>query len=128
MLGQWVIESAGTWTQAELPAADIAIKIAKQLGLDGLQLHRTRQIDQDVIDRYDLVIVMEAGHKEALSAEFPQIRSRLYMLSEIVDEISYDIPDPAYRSINPFDVGRNIQEMVTRGRDEILRRAHSSGE
>src|SRR5512145_1322078 len=64
--GIWVVESAGTWTTGGMPAPELSKKIAGELGLPGLENHRTRQVDLELLSRFDLSIVMEAGHKEAL--------------------------------------------------------------
>ena len=117
---KWSIESAGTWTTPGMPAPKIALQIANQLGLEGLERHLTRQVDQHLLNRFDLIIVMEAGHKEAISSEFPSSCKRLYLLSEIVDDFAYDIPDPVEPGINPSDVGRELHMLLTRGKEKIL--------
>ena len=84
---KWKVESAGTWTESGMHAPGIALQVARSLGLDGLESHLTRQVEQDLLDQFDLVIVMEKGHKEAIYTEFPSARQRLYLLSEIVEGI-----------------------------------------
>ena len=121
----WIVESAGTWTKNGMPAAKIALQTARQLGVHGLYGHRTRQISQDLLNQYDLVIMMERGHKESISIEFPSERQRLYLLSEIVDGVAYDIPDPGERGIHANDVGRELSLLITRGKEKILQLAKS---
>ena len=117
---KWIVESAGTWTKAGLPAPDITLKLANQLGLDGLDSHLTRQIDRKLLNQFDLIIVMELGHKEAICSEFPAVSGRLSLLAEIVDGFAYDIPDPADSGINPNEVGREIFMLTSRGKEKIL--------
>lgn len=124
---KWIVESAGTWTRAGLPAPHITLQIANQLGLDGLDRHLTRQVDQKLLNEFDLIIVMEMGHKEAIYSEIPSVGGRLYLLSEIVEDISYDIPDPSDSSIDPNDIGREICMLITRGKGKILELAESIG-
>jgi protein-tyrosine-phosphatase len=124
---KWIVESAGTWTRAGLPAPDIALQIANQLGLNGLDGHLTRQIDKKLLNEFDLIIVMENGHKEAICTEFPSVCDRLYLLSEVVDSSLYDISDPADPNINPKDVGGEIHMLITRGKGKILQLAESLG-
>jgi len=119
--GQWIVESAGTWVESGLPVPEITLKVADRLKLVGLNGHVTRQIDHDILDRFNLIIVMEMGQKEALQSEFPSVRDRLCMLSEIADGLSYDIADPAHPGVNPYEVGKEISGLVTRGTPEILR-------
>ena len=122
---KWKVESAGTWAENGLRAPGITLQVAASLGLSGLESHLTRQVDGDLLDPFDLIILMEVGHKEAIGSEFPSIRQRLYLLSEIVEGISYDIPDPAYLGVDPFDIGREIYEMIAQGKEKILQLAES---
>ena len=122
---KWRVASAGTWTESGMRAAGIASRVADSLGLGRLESHLTRQIEQDLLVQFDLVIVMEAGHKEALYSEFPSVRQRLYLLSELVDGIPYDIPDPADSGVDPFEVGREICTLLARGEEKILQVAES---
>lgn len=121
----WTIESAGTWTTSGMPAARLAVQAARQLGVYGLHGHRTRQIDEELLQKYDLVVVMEQGHKEAIASEFPSTRGRLYLLSEIAEGVPCDIPDPAQPGTNPVDVVRDIYGMVSRGKEKIMEMARS---
>lgn len=124
--GQWIVESAGTWVESGLPVPDITLKVADKLKLIGLDGHITRQIDTNILDRFHLIIVMEMGQKEALQSEFPSVRDRLCLLSEIADGLSYDIADPAHPGVNPYEVGKEISSLVTRGMPEILRLAQAN--
>jgi len=88
----WRVESAGTWAQQGLPADPLAQKAAKEIGLD-LQDHRTRSIDQTSLYDHDLIVVMEEGHKEALSVEFPECAGKIQLLTHLAGEIE-GVPDP----------------------------------
>ena len=122
---KWIIESAGTWTRDGMPAPKIALQVASQLGVERLDRHLTRQIDQHLLNRFDLIVVMETGHKEALCTEFPTVCTRLYLLAAIVDGLSYDIPDPADAGINPNEIGRDLDLLITKGKGKILQLAES---
>ena len=131
---EWIVESAGTWTTPGMPAATSALQIANQLRLAGLDCHLTRQLDQKMLDQFDLILVMEAGHKEAILTEFPSVCNRVYLLSELVDDFPYDIPDPVTPGIDPGEVGRDLHRILARGKKKILQLAvtlsglQSSGE
>ncbi len=116
--GTWSIASAGTWTTPGLPAAPLAIRLARQRGLS-LDGHRTYPVSQTLLATFDLVLVMDMGHKEALLAEFPFTASYLLLLSEVVDGIRYDISDPAN---SPDLAGKFLEELcevVERGYEKI---------
>jgi protein-tyrosine phosphatase len=118
----WVVESAGTWTKEGLSALLLAQQSAKRLGLQGLASHRSRQVSAELLKQYDLIIVMEAGHKEALNAEFRSVRSHIFMLSEVVENIQYDIPDPVLLAAPADGVGvaTKLYSLINNGADRIL--------
>lgn len=89
----WEVGSAGTWTKNGLPAIPEAVTKAASLGLD-ITNHRSRLITREMIAAADLVLVMEEGQKESLSAEFPDLRAKIRLLSQATRGVSYDIPDP----------------------------------
>lgn len=89
----WRVESAGIWTEPGLPADALAQRAAREIGLD-LRNHRTHSIDQIRLDEYDLIMVMEKDHKEALSAEFPEHEEKIHLLTHLAGEIE-DVPDPS---------------------------------
>jgi protein-tyrosine phosphatase len=123
--GVWIVESAGTWTKAGMPAPEISRQIASELGLSGLEDHRTRQVDQELLSQFDLSIVMEAGHKEALRIEFPSIKKRIYMLSEVVEDARFDIPDPAASDVDPNEVAIELKMLIGKGVNNIIHLAES---
>jgi protein-tyrosine-phosphatase len=122
---EWRVESAGTWTSDGLPALAMAQKNAEKLGIKGLELHRSRQVSKELLAQYDLIIVMESGHKEALVTEFKQARSRIYMLSEIVDGIQYDIPDPVMPGNRPQDISLELHSLINQGATKIINLART---
>ncbi len=124
-LEKWTIGSAGTWTESGMSAPGVTLRVARQLGLKGLERHRTRSISPKILEAADLIVVMEAGHKEAISIEFPAVRDRLYLLSEIVEGVAYDIPDPANPGIDPDAVGQGIHKLITQGKTKILQLAEA---
>jgi len=92
-LEDWDVWSAGTWTESGLPPAAAAVKAARRLGLD-IERHRSQSITSDLLLRSDLVIVMQASQQEAILVDFPHVAGKTMLLSEIVEGIAYDIPDP----------------------------------
>jgi protein-tyrosine phosphatase len=119
----WIVESAGTWTKDGMFAAAITLQAARQIGVHGLHGHRTRQITRELLERYDLILVMERGHRESICAEFPSVRERVSLLSEIVDGMPYDIPDAGERAVRAEDIGCEISGLIQRGKQKILKRA-----
>lgn len=120
---RWRVESAGTWAKNGLGAPGMTTRVADSLGLGGLGGHRTRQIEQELMEQFDLMVVMEMGHKEAICAEFPSVCRRVYLLSVIVDDLPYDIPDPAIRGVDPAAAGSIIFDLIARGKGKIQKLA-----
>jgi len=91
---RWRVNSAGTWTTEGRPAPNDAVEIARSFGIN-LDGHKTRMVNQKMIEEADLVLVMEEGHKEALQVEFPFAQKKIRLLSQVAQGLVYDIPDPA---------------------------------
>lgn len=123
--GTWIVESAGTWSMVGLSVPKLTRQAARQVGLAGLDRHHTKRIHQEMLNHFDLIIVMEAGHKEAISVEFPCARDRVYLLSEIVDGIPYDILDPADPDVDAYEIARELDRLITTGKEKILQLAAS---
>jgi len=119
----WRVESAGTWAKAGLHASMAAIQNANRLGLHILDDHITRQVDRQILEQFDLILVMERNHLEAIANEFPNIESRLVLLAQVVDDISYDIPDPADQVTDPNAVASELAALIDRGGKKILQSA-----
>jgi protein-tyrosine-phosphatase len=80
-------------------------------------------LDGKILEGFDLVIVMEAGQKEAIVNEFPARRRHVYLLSEVVDGIAYDIADPAIPGIDPDKVADEIYALINKGADRVMKLA-----
>ena len=122
-LEKWRLESAGTWTKPGLPASPLALQIGHRLSLGGLEGHITRQVNQKLLDQFDLILVMETGHLEAIASEFPNVFGRMMLLSEIVDGAPYSILDPADQGSDPDEVASELQMLIQKGGRKILKLA-----
>ena len=91
---QWKVSSAGTWTSPGRHVLSDAVELARSFGLN-IDGHITRMLDAEILEDADLVLVMEEGHKESIQAEFPFARKKVRLLSQVIDGLLYDIPDPA---------------------------------
>jgi protein-tyrosine-phosphatase len=124
----WIVDSAGTWTVAGRPVITKTWEVMQHLyGID-LSTHRTRLVSRSLLRPYDLILVMEAGQKEALQTEFPEFRSRIYLLYEMIGQ-THNVADPIAGTIKDFeDTAHEINDLLTQGLDRIAelgRRANS---
>ena len=121
----WVVESAGTWTKTGLRVPPVVFQITRRLGLSGLARHVSRQLTLEILNQFDLIVVMENGQKEAIVSEFPARRGSVFLLSEIVDGTAYDIADPAMPGVDPDRVADEISLLINKGAVQIMRLAQS---
>ena len=119
MLSGWIVESAGTWAQPGLQAALSAQKEATRLGIS-LEGHLTREVETEFIQRFDLVLAMEAGQVEAMEAEFPSMAGKIFLLAKVTNEFGYDIPDPALVQDNWQMITTAIEEIIKQGFAKIV--------
>jgi protein-tyrosine-phosphatase len=122
---QWTVNSAGTWTMPGQPVFPESVELAGLFGVD-IAGHTTREVDAKLLEESDLVLVMEAGHKESILIEFPSARKKVYLLAEVVDGRAYDIPDPARAGENPRDIIRDLVAMVRAGSEKIYQMGESA--
>lgn len=118
-LAGWQIDSAGTWIQNGLPGNDRTIAWAEQEGLD-LSQHTTQRVNGKLLFEYDLIVVMEKGHREALQSNYPNVSDRIIGLSELSGPF-YDIPDPVSLPDEEFGlISKEVVTLVKNGFNEIV--------
>ena len=110
----WSVDSAGTWTSSGLQVLPEVLLIARKHDLD-LSGHRSKVVSESLLSAQDLILVMEAGHREALQHEFSSIFDRVYLFSQVTEGRFYDIPDMTDSVEAMMDVGENIRELVQTG-------------
>jgi protein-tyrosine phosphatase len=121
-LSEWRIESAGTWSTDGAVMALRAYQALREIGLapDG---HHSQSVTYDLMHDYRLVLTMERGQQEALRTEFPEIRNRVFCLSEMVGQ-HWDLRDPTGSDLTEYvEVAKQIQSVLMRGMTKIMRLA-----
>jgi protein-tyrosine-phosphatase len=123
----WRIESAGTWTQGGQPAVPGVQAVLASHGLS-LADHRSQAVSAELLAQFNLVLVMEQGHKEALRVEFPQFAKRVYLLSEIVYS-NFEVRDPLGGKPADYEAAAEvIDEALRDGLERIIKLAAGSNE
>lgn len=98
------VYSAGIMRGQGQPASLETMELLKQEGVDAFR-HRSRSVTRQLLNKADLVLVMERLHESHLLQMAPQIRNRLYLLREFADsrpDERLDIPDPIGKSIEYY--------------------------
>lgn len=90
--GDWQVYSAGLYAAPYQPVLPDVLEAARQLGID-LSSHMSQRVADMDLSEYDLIVVMQASHKVALLAAHPGLEEHIYLLSWVVDNENYDIPD-----------------------------------
>ncbi|MFM2579412.1 low molecular weight protein-tyrosine-phosphatase [Vibrio fortis] len=82
------------------PADETAILIAAENGVD-VEGHQSQQVTPQLCAQYDLILVMEKGHMEALTHISPEARGKTMLFGQWIGQ--QDIPDPYRQSREAFE-------------------------
>jgi protein-tyrosine phosphatase len=121
---QWQVSSAGTWTTSGRHALPDAVELARSFGIN-INEHITRMLNAKMLEDADLVLVMETGHKESIQVEFPFARRKVYLLSQAMEGLIYDIPDPVGLRSEAGDIIRDLVELIRANYTNIYRIAET---
>ena len=105
------IVSAGVGTAksglASKPADKMAAEVALEHGysLDG---HQAQQVTSELCRDYDLILVMEKGHIDAVTRIAPEARGKTMLFGQWIGQ--QDIPDPYRQSKEAFDHAYDLIE------------------
>lgn len=121
--GKFHISSAGTSAFPGMPASHNAVQALEALGID-LSRHSSSAIDNDIIDKADLILAMTAAHKKRLLQFRPDIAGKTYTLAEYVGaEGCKDIEDPFGGDLDTYincrdEIRRYIEALVNKLKEE----------
>jgi protein-tyrosine phosphatase len=115
----WKIASAGTYTRNGLPTNREVLTVLESNGIDASG-HRSMVITRKLLEEHNLVLCMANNHKEALRVEFPDLKDRIYLLSEMVGKMD-DIEDPIGGPLIEYqETANEINQYLTDGFDRII--------
>ena len=121
-VGQWNIESAGTWALDGNPPAFLSKYVMEMMGMD-ISSKKSQSVNLKLLKNFDLVLTMEEEHKQWLKEQYGESGDRVYMLSEMVGEI-IDIPDPIGGELFEYkEVAELLQKIITDGFERIYQLA-----
>jgi len=114
----WRIESAGTWALEGNAASVNSRQVLNDYGID-LSNHSSRSVEHILLEEFDLILVMEQGHKEALKVEYPLISNRVYLLYEMIG-LNKDVHDPyGGRLVDYAETAEEINQILIEGMPKI---------
>jgi protein-tyrosine phosphatase len=118
----WNIGSAGTWATAGQRVPPDLMQAAAARGVD-LKDHRARRVDAHLLAEFDLVFVMDRGHREALRLEFPFAQQKIHLLSAAADRLEYDVPDPVNSDVDVGEFTAQMSALIERAYPRICQMA-----
>jgi protein-tyrosine-phosphatase len=88
-------DSAGLLALPGNSVTFLAQKVAAEHGVD-LSGHKAKRLSQKLVDRAELILVMEKVHKDELIAEFPEAADKTFLLRRFAryGSRNRDIADP----------------------------------
>ena len=120
---KWEVGSAGTWATPGRQTFPEAQEIMVERSLD-ISNHRSRMVTEELLKRFNLVLTMEPGQKEALQLEFPGHSSKIYTLSEMAGVLS-PIEDPVGGGLSAFEkTASEIEYWIDAGMERIKKLAY----
>jgi len=114
------VDSAGTDVAFDCATPE-AIAVMREYGLD-LTGHQPKQVDMELIERSDLILVMESWHRLRIAHYAPAYENKVCMLSEYVGE-SGNVSDPFGGDINTYrDCAARLQRLLGRLAEKLANR------
>ncbi|WP_369178129.1 low molecular weight protein-tyrosine-phosphatase [Candidatus Thiodubiliella endoseptemdiera] len=105
------IASAGVGALVGHSADATAQALMLDQGVD-ISMHKARQLNDELLSEYDLVLVMEKDHIDAVHDIAPLSRGRVHLLGKWSD---FEIPDPYKQSKHEFE---SVLRLIQRGVNE----------
>ncbi len=119
--GEVVVDSAGTYALVGRPASEGSVNAMKTRGLD-ITDHRAKQITADLVNRADLILVMEEHHRHSIFVTWPKALIKTLLLSELAGD-SAGIDDPYGGEQWEYDQAADIIEgYIERGMPTLMKR------
>jgi protein-tyrosine-phosphatase len=114
----FAVSSAGTWALEDEPASTSAQLVMQRRGLS-LEGHAGRTVTVEMLEEADLILVMTRHHQDSLCAEFPSVRSKIHLLSELADQ-QFDISDPYGSTLDDYEAcAAELSQLIERGYSRI---------
>jgi len=114
------VSSAGTLGLQGSPPTSHALTVAREKGVD-ISQHRSRGVNQQILERADLILVMAPHHFDYIIEKFPSVKNRVFLLKSYAAEgepiENVAISDPIGENLSFY---RTIINQIERELDRIL--------
>jgi protein-tyrosine phosphatase len=113
------VASAGTWGVDGRPAAENAVAVMHERGID-ISDHMARTIRSEHVAEADLILAMSREHEAMIRNTWPQYAWKVHRLSEMAGKRK-DVADPYGQPIENYRACADlISTYIDRGLDRIL--------
>lgn len=115
------VSSCGTAASSFYRVPDIVLKLMAAQGID-MRAHKSRQVNEKIVNDADVIIVMEESHKEYIRLCFPQAREKIFLLKNYAEQKGLpEIADPIGRSYESYaETVKEIKACVIKLADKLL--------
>lgn len=117
----WEVESAGVGAMGGQPASEQAVIALADKGIDATR-HRSRLLDQGLVDAADFIVVMTDDHRRIVQQRFPGARDKVHLLKSFGSAgRGDDIEDPIGQSV---DVYREVRDEMNAVMPDLVLHLH----
>ncbi len=101
------VSSAGISAAFGDPAASHSIQIAKdRYGID-LSMHRSRTVNDYIMEQSDLVLSVSDGHSDILRRQYPEYKAKIFSFAQYlakngISDVNGNIPDPYGKGLSEY--------------------------
>jgi protein-tyrosine phosphatase len=99
-LSHFSFDSAGTGALQNKGSDPSMLEVAKEFGVN-LAAHRGKQLKRELIQKFDVILLMDRGHQDFINSFFGEFSESCYLFTEYPKKSFWkakDIPDPYRQS------------------------------
>jgi protein-tyrosine-phosphatase len=114
------VKSAGVWARSGQPASQDAITVLAGRGIS-LGAHRSQPLTPELLDRVDIVLVMEESHRQSIFHLAPKHLGKVLLLTEL-SGLHDDVEDPYGGPIEGYiNTAARLEALIDAGLPRLLR-------
>lgn len=121
------VHSAGTKVTHSHPASRFSVEVIYETESIDLKDHRSKIVTQAMVQQANLVLCMEAKHKQFLRLVNPAENGKIFLLSEMVsNSTGKDVPDPYGEDKLAYQkMVETVTNLVDQGFERIIQLARN---
>ena len=119
--------SGGVSAISGMQPTEYTLKLLQKEGINGLA-HRSSPISKAIIEKADLILVMEQFHKDRILEIIPEAKGKVHLLREFEKDpkevVEAQIPDPIGK---PLEVYERTFELIKEALQDLMKWMRESG-